>query len=203
MKKLLNKKVLIILSIVTLLFLIFSLFYKPRPPLPKLLSSLPTQGSQKVLVTDVIQLKFDEGVDPSLLTANSNPPEDWSLQTGNDSTIAVAKSKQLLRVETAYSLSILYGGQLVSTLNFKTIPQQGDPRYTQQVIQEMARDYPLAKFIPYDTPLYRVVYSAPMTLEITLKSPTISRAQAISDIKSWVTSIGGDASAHQYVIAKP
>jgi methionine-rich copper-binding protein CopC len=201
MKKLLNKKFFTILSVIVFIFLIFSLFYKPKPALPKIISSLPSANSTSVLVTDPIQLKFDQPVDPSLLTVSSNPPEVWAIQSGDDNTIATLKSKQYLRAETPYSLSILYHNQPTFTLNFKTIPQQGDPRYTQGVLQEMSHDYPLAKFTPYETTQYLVVYSSPMTLEITLKSPNIPHDQAISDIRAWVTSVGGDATAHQYVIA--
>lgn len=200
MKKFLNKKILIILSIITLIILIFSLFYKSKLPSPQLLSSSPTSNSQRVSLTGSIQLKFDQNIDLARLTVTSNPPEDWSIQSGDDNSLIILRSKQYLRVETEYFLSILYDKQLISTLNFRTTPQQGDPRYTQQVLQEMARDYPLSVKLPYSTSQYRVVYSAPLTLEITIKNPNLTSAQAISEIKSWVTSVGGDAGAHKYVI---
>lgn len=200
MKKYLNRKNIIIFSIVTLIALIFSLFYKPKPPLPQLISSSPISNAQRVSLTDSIQLKFDQDIDSTRLVIKSSPPEDWSIQVGNDNSTIILKSKKYLQVETSYSLSILYGDKSVSTLNFKTIPQQGDPRYTQGVLKEMDRDYPLAVKLPYNTPSYRVVYSAPLTLEITLKNQNISSATAIGDIKAWVTQNGGDASSHKYVI---
>ncbi len=66
---------------------------------------------------------------------------------------------------------------------------------------ELARDYPLAQKLPYSTPDYRVVYSSPMTLEITLKNSNLTSVEVIDEIKSWVTKNGGDVANHKYVIA--
>jgi len=201
MKKLLNKKNLIVLAIIAIGFFIFSILYKPEPPLPQLLLSSPAEGSARASLTDPIQLKFDQELDPTLITVTSIPIEEWSVQSGDNKFVIILKSKQYLHVETKYILNILYNKQQVSTLNFKTIAQQGDPRYTQEVLKEMDRDYPLATKLPYNTDLYRVVYSAPMTLEISIKNENILPEKAFSEIRAWVTSVGGDASAHKYVIS--
>ncbi len=201
MKKLLSKKYIIVLGVFALLFFIFSLFYKPIKPFPTLLSSLPNQDAQKVSLTDPVRLKFDQAIDPNLLTISSAPAEEWSIQAGDDKSIVVLKSKKYFHVETKYSVSISYKNELITTLNFKTIAQQGDPRYTQEVINEMGRDFPLGKFTPYNTDLYRVVYSGPMILEITIKNPNITPEKAFSEIRTWVTSVGGDSNAHKYVIS--
>lgn len=201
MNKYLNKKTLTIFSLITGVILIISLFYKPAAPTPELLLSSPTQNSQKVSLTDPLQLKFDQKIDESLLSITSDPQESWTIQTSGDGSLVTLRSKQYLRVETKYTLHITYSGRPIYTLNFKTIPQQGDPRYTQEVLQEMDRDYPLSTKLPYNTESYRVVYSSPMTLEITLKNDDISSTDAISEIKSWVTKNGGDSLSHKYVIA--
>jgi hypothetical protein len=201
MKKLLTKKYIIILGIIAFLFLIFSLIYKPIEPLPQLLTSLPAQDSQKVSLTDPVRLKFDQEVDPSLLTITSTPTEEWFIQAGDDKSIIILKSKQYFHVETKYVINISYKNEPISTLNFKTIAQQGDPRYTQEVLSEMDRDYPIAVKLPYTSNLYRVIYSAPMTLEISIKNDNILPEKAFSDIRAWVTSVGGDADAHKYVIS--
>jgi hypothetical protein len=133
---------------------------------------------------------------------SSVPEENWNVSQTDTQTLSLGHS-QYLKSNTSYLINIIYKTKPLTSLAFITAGGQADPRYYQQVQADLSSKYPLATYTPYDTPLYRVVYSAPMTLEITLKSPTISRAQAISDIKSWVTSIGGDASSHQYVIAKP
>lgn len=201
MKNLLNKKNIIILAVIAVVFLIFSLFYKPKQPLPQLLLSSPTEGSARASLTDPIQLKFDQELDLTLLTVTSTPIEEWSIQPGDNKFVVILKSKQYLHVETKYALNINYNKQPITTLNFKTIAQQGDPRYTQEVLNEMARDYPIAVKLPYSTDLYRVVYSAPMILEITIKNENILPEKAFSEIRAWVTSVGGDADAHKYVIS--
>ncbi len=201
MKKFLTKKNIIILAIIAIVFLIFSLFYKPAEPLPQITSTIPAQNSQKVSLTAPVRLKFDQKIDPSLITITSTPTEEWSIQNSEDMSIIYLKSKQYFHVGTEYSLSVSYNNQPISTLNFKTIAQQGDPRYTQEVLREMDRDYPLATKLPYNTDLYRVVYSAPMVLEITIKNPNITPEKAFSEIRAWVTSVGGDANAHKYVVS--
>lgn len=201
MKNLLNKKNIIILAIIAIILLMFSLLYKPKQPLPKILLSSPAEGSDRASLTEPIQLKFDQEIDPTLFTVTSTPTEEWTIEPGDSKFVITLKSKQYLRVETKYSLSVAYNNQAVSTLNFKTIPQQGDPRYTQGVLKEMDRDYPIAQKLPYNSTLYRVIYSAPMTLEITIKNENITSEKAFSDIRTWVTSVGGDASAHKYVIS--
>lgn len=195
-----HKKFLVIFTVITIGVFIASLIYRPQAPEPELLMSIPTQNAQKVSLTNPIQLKFDQKIDPSLLAINSEPSEVWSTQIEGDGSLLTLKSKQLLRVETKYSLHIAYQNQPLYTLNFKTLPQQGDPRYTQEVLLEMDRDYPLSTKLPYTTNSYRVVYSAPMTLEISLKNTDLSSADAISEIKSWVTKNGGDSMAHKYIV---
>ena len=202
MKKILNKKFIIFLSIISLTFLIFSLIYKPQTPSPQLLISSPTQNARSSSLTDPIQLKFDQPIDPSLLTISSIPAESWSIESGLDNNSITLKSKQYLRVDTNYSLSIVYKNIQITTLNFKTMTQQGDPRYTQEVLSELERDYPLAAKTPLTTSQYRVVYSSPMTLEITLKNSNLTSAEVIDEVKSWVTKNGGDSIAHKYVIAR-
>lgn len=203
MNKFLTPKILITFAIIVFVVLIIALFYKPATPLPQVLSSIPTPNAKKVNLVDPLKIKFDQNVDPSRITITSTPSEEWSITHGDDNSTIILKSKQFLRVETNYSLAILYDAKPISTLNFQTIAQQGDPRYTQGVLQDMARDYPLSTKLPYDTSLYHVVYASPLTLEITIKNKNVSSLKAIDDIKSWVKSLGADPSTHQYAIATP
>jgi len=203
MKKYINTKNLIILSIIAGFFTIISIIYQPKIDPPKLILSSPTQNFQKMSVTEPILLKFDKMVDPSLITIKSTPEEVWQLLNSNDPYTASFKSVQYLHVDTIYSLAIMYEDQLLTTLDFKTIPQQGDPRYTQEVLKEMDRDYPLAQKLPLKTAQYRVVYSSPLTLEITLINPNFTSEEIIEEVKSWVTQNGGDVVVHKFVIAAP
>ncbi len=116
--------------------------------------------------------------------------------------LAIAiRSKQYLRVDQQYTLNLSYNGDLIYTLSFKTLRQQSDPRYVQEVNNEMARDYPLATKLPYESPVFTIRYSSPLTLEITVKNPNLTTQEIIDEVKVWVTQNGGDTSAHKYVIA--
>lgn len=203
MKKYINTKNLIILSIITGFFTIISIIYQPKIDPPKLILSSPTQNFQKMSVTEPVLLKFDKMVDPSLITIKSTPEEVWQLLNSNDLNTASFKSVQYLHADTKYSLAIMYEDQLLTNLDFKTIPQQGDPRYTQEVLKEMDRDYPLAQKLPLKTPQYRVVYSSPLTLEITLINPNFTSEEIIEEVKAWVTQNGGDVASHKFTIATP
>lgn len=200
MKLLSNKKFLLFLGLLTFIVFIFSLFYKPPTPLPAVIQSSPTQNSNKVNYFDTLTLRFNQAIDPSLITISSTPAEDWSIDSVSGDTVSL-KSKQYFQVDTSYVVNISYKNQLIYTLSFKTTHQQSDPRYAQEVMNEIKRDYPLAVKTPYETTDYSVAYSKPLTLEITLKNSTIKASDVISEVKSWVTKNGGDSLAHQYTIA--
>lgn len=202
-KKIFTPKVLIISSFFILVFFLISLFYRPVSPLPLIISSDPANNAQSVISPDTIKLKFDQNLDISLLRVESSPPEDWSIQSGLDPTLVILKSKQYFHADTLYSISLFYNEKQLPPLTFKTIHQQGDPRYTRQVLTDMERDYPLAQKLPLKTPQYRVVYSAPMTLEITILNPNLTSSEVVDDIKTWVIQNGGNAATHKYVVATP
>lgn len=201
MKKLLSKKNIIILAGISLITLVVSLIYRPGTPLPQLLSSTPTENALNVSVTNALLLKFDSAIDTERIKVISNPPEEWVIQNGINPKIVSLKSKQFLYADSQYTLTITYGDELLTTLNFKTIPQQGDPRYTQSVLLEMENDYPLAVKLPHIESNYRLIYSAPLTIEITSKNPNLTSQELIDEVKTWVTQNGVDASTHKYVIA--
>ena len=202
MKQFFRKKTIFILLAVTLVVVVVSLFYRPVNPLPNIISTSLTTSSTKVNYFDPLRLKFDQSINPSLLSIKSVPEESWSVTSAiGDPTSIVLDHAQYFRVNTDYSLTIFYNNQQIHVLKFRTTPQQSDPRYVQEVNKEMARDYPLATKVPYENNDIKIVYSAPMTLEITIKNGSISSQAATEEVKSWVTSVGGDAATHKYVIA--
>lgn len=200
MKILTNKKFIIFLGLVTLVIFITSLFYKPTPPLPEVTQSVPTPNATKVNHFDTINLQFNQTIDPSLISVSSTPQEEWIVSSTDKDTISL-KPKQYFHVDTTYVVNVSYSQQLVYSLNFKTAHQQSDPRYAQEVVSEIKRDYPLAVKTPYETDNYSVIYSTPLTLEITLKNNNLGPSDIIAEVKAWVTKNGGDPIAHKYVIA--
>lgn len=200
MQLLLNKKFLIALALLALLTTILSLVLKPRDVVPKVVSSSPANGSTNVTHFDSIEFVFDHPLDQELVLAQSIPAEDWVV-TPSGTNVVVLRPKKYLRVDTPYSLSLRYAGEEIYSLSFKTIPQQSDPRYAQQVVEDLRRDYPLAHIVPHETPLYRIVYTSPLALEITIINQNLTSQEIIAEVKSWVSQNGGDASSHKYTIA--
>lgn len=181
--------------------LLFSLLYKPAKPLPVVLESKPSSGSTKVNYFDQIFIKLDQIVDQTLIKAVSIPEENWSINT--EGATIVLKSQQFLRVATEYTLNILYQDKTVYSLKFKTLPQQSDPRYAQEVGIEMKKDYPLSAKLPFENSNFYIVYLSPLTIEITIKNSDLSAGEALEEVKSWVTKSGGDVASHKFVIATP
>ena len=200
--KLINYKTLLAFGIITLLLASIAIFYKPKLKLPTVITSIPTTNSTKVNYFDSIGLQFDQAIDSNLVTAQSTPEEIWSIQNVDKDKISLS-SKQYLRVDTQYKLEIFYNKKLVYILNFKTIPQQSDPRYAQEVMNTISRDYPLSTKTPFENSNFKAVYSEPLTLEITIKNKDFLPSDAILETKEWVTQNGGDVSSHKFTIATP
>ncbi|MEI8232386.1 MAG: Ig-like domain-containing protein [bacterium] len=198
-KILTNKKFLIALAIIAIIALFFS-FLPKRVITPTLLSSIPVDKATKVSVFEPLSFTFDQNLLPNLVTINSIPEESWDIEQEGPNKI-ILNHKKFLIVNQSYVVSVYYNKKLASTITFTTKAEQNDPRYLQTVQTTMDRDYPIAVKLPYSTDSYRVVYSAPMILEISLKNENITPEKAFSDIRAWVTSVGGDASAHKYIIS--
>lgn len=167
--------------------------------MPKIISTTPPNNSQNVSSVEPIVFFFDIPVETSKLTIKSQPEANWQL-TQTAENVITAKSTKYLSYSKEYFFEIIYSTNKIGALNFKTAAGQGDPQFYQEVKDVMSRDYPLAEKFPYLTDNYKVVYSAPLELEIRLKANTLSEQEAIDAIKSYVTKNGGDASVHKYVV---
>ena len=198
----LNKKFLIFLAILALVATIVSILISlfKQPPLPQIISSSPSQNALKADVFAPLTIQFDQDVLISDLTIASNPTESWNPKQLSPTSLEL-DHEFALHPSTKYELTLVWKSKSLAPLTFTTQASQGDPRLVQTLTAELNRDYPLAKQTPYDTTTYYAVYSAPMTLEITIKNPAITPEKAFSDIRAWVTSEGGDATAHKYVIS--
>lgn len=195
-----NRKFLITLAIITLSTFIISLVLKPSAPLPEVIKTSPIDRSTKVNYFDKISYVFNSDLDPNLLTLTSIPEENWQKSPKNTREV-IFNSAQYLQVNTQYILTLSYNQTPIHTLTFTTIPQQSDPRYVQEVNNEIKRDYPLAVKTPYDAPGFSVVYSKPLTLEITLKESVDERSEIINAVRDWVKENGLDPDSHTYTFS--
>lgn len=164
----------------------------------KISSSIPANESSGFSVFDTVSLTFNQDIDPDSIKIFSEPSETWSVHQISQNSVEL-EHKLYLRVATKYKIVISYDDKNIGTLNFETASEQNDPRLLQSLQSEMDKNYPLAKETPYETSDYRVVYSAPLTLDIYIKS-NISTQEATLKIQSWVRQNGIDPSTHKYTI---
>lgn len=195
-----NKKILIGFSVFTLLVFIVSLILKPATPLPEVTKTSPVERSTKVNYFDPISFTFNQDIDPNLLKLTSIPEESWMIKPINTRSVSYS-SVQYFQVNTQYTLTLHYNNEPIYTLTFTTLPQQSDPRYVQEVNNELKRDYPLAVKTPLDRPGFSVVYKSPLTLEITLKEGIEERSEIINAVRDWVKENGLDPDSHTYTFS--
>lgn len=189
-----------ILIVVGLLSFIFLLIGKKYPSLPRVTSFSPNDNSQSIDLRAVPTYQVDISPTLSDFTLTSTPNVNFTLSLPSPNTL-LANHSLAFQPATTYTLTLSWQGHILQTHTLTTIKSQEDPLLIQNMNDELARDYPLAQKLPYNIPSYRLVYSAPMTLEITLKNPNLTSAEVIDEVKSWVTSVGGNADAHKYVIS--
>lgn len=161
--------------------------------------SVPTNGSSKVSVFDPITITFNQKIDPKNIIVTSDPSEDWTISQDVSNSIKINHGLYL-RVATTYKLTIVQNNNtVVGTLNFETAQEQNDPRQLQNLQSQLNKSYPLASLTPYETSDYKVVYSAPLTLQINIKS-SIEKQEAISEVQAWVKSNGVEPLTHKYIV---
>lgn len=163
------------------------------------MNTIPSNGNIRLGIMSQIDLIFDSQLEKSDFSVTSSPSIDWKVSL-KDQKIITLSHKEPLTPTTKYQISVLWKNENIAVLNFTTEPTQTDYTLIENIKNDIASNYPLASHIPYETNLYQVVYSAPMTLEITMKTSVVSDSQAISQVKSWVSSQGGDSGAHKYVV---
>lgn len=202
-------KIIIALSAVIIMGLIFYLALRSKkvnqPTAPvnlEITNSTPANGANSVGVADPILITFNQPTDYLTITVTSDPSEEWSISQASPSSVKIAH-KLYLRVATNYTLTILQHGNPVGKLVFKTANEQNDPRFLQNIQTENGKKYPLLSLTPYETLDYKVVYTAPLTLEIELKNNNVTSQDAITQVQSWVKSNGIDPSTHKYTVTSP
>lgn len=171
----------------------------PINPLESI-GSIPTNNASGVSLFDPIVITFNQRVEPQNISITSEPQEDWTLSQ-NVSNILTVNHNLALRVATPYKLTIKQNNNVVGILSFETAHEQNDPRMLQLLDQEFEKNYPLASLVPYETNDFKVVYSAPLTFNIQIKS-SITTQDVISQVQSWVETNGINYTTHKYNIVK-
>ncbi len=199
-QKLIFIAVIIIVLILGVIFIYTSQKKNAAVTLPlTILGTTPQEGSSQVSPFDSVTITFNQRVNPQEISVTSTPSENWSVSQ-NISNILTITHGEYLRVATPYTLTIMQDNKTIGTLKFETAHEQNDPRLLQTLQSELDQKYPLASLTPYETSDYKVVYSAPLTFEIQIKS-SIQPQDAISQVKEWVKSNGVDPATHKYIIS--
>lgn len=185
--------------ILAIIYVIALIFFKLNPPIPRLITSSPTDQAKNVALATIPAFEFDKSIDLADVAVISSPKTSWTL-TQTKSTTIIASHSPDFQPATEYTLSLTWKNKPLTSLVFTTLKSQVDPLLLQSMKDELARDYPLARFTPYKTNNYRVVYSAPMTFEISLKNANLKSSEAIDEVKAWVTRNGGDVSTHKFTV---
>jgi len=201
---LLNKKFLIFLAILAIGTLLFALLssQKNLHQLPQITSSNPAADSVEADIFTPIIIQFDKSILADDFSLLSSPKESWILKQDTQNSLVISHSLAL-HPSTKYDLTFSWKGDPLPTLSFTTHSSQGDPRLVQTLTQELNRDYPLASLTPHEGFGFSVVYSAPLTLEITITNSLVDQADAIAATKDWVKGQGLVSSTHQYIITSP
>jgi hypothetical protein len=198
-----NTKTRLALGLIVLLVIInvvLSIYRSVAPPQPSLSSINPPSTTTNIDLNQNMTFAFKVPVEAADLTISSTPNLSWKLSQINANTISATHSPDF-QPSTTYTINLVWKSLPYPPISLTTVKSQTDPQLIQNMKDELARDYPLAQKLPYNTDAYRVVYSSPLTLEIALKDKSYSKADAISEMKLWVTKSGGDSLAHKYIIA--
>jgi hypothetical protein len=194
-----NKKILAITILVATVIAGLLLLTNRTVALPKIVASAPAAGSTTGDIFKPVIVQFDIPVMAADINISSSPEEIWTIKQESPNSIALLH-QEIFHPATFYVVNLSWQARPLPSLSFTTQAAQGDPRLVQKLTDELNRDYPLAKLTPHETPLYRVVYTAPMTLEIELINLNITSQEAIGEVKAWVRSQGGDVDVHKYTV---
>lgn len=181
-----------------IIILVYSLI-RPSLITPTLLESDPPNNFNKLSTINPIQLEFRDEVINTDFKITSVPEVNWQVNQVYDRVISLSHEKQLTPSKP-YLLKIIWKNKEVTTLSYKTEDTQQDYELIKNVKEEIAKNYPLAKLMPYDTLGYSLVYTGPLTLEITLKNPNLKSQEVIDEVKGWVSANGANAEAHKYFV---
>ncbi len=193
-----HKKLILYLGLgfIALFLFLLNLYSRHQPP--KLVATLPEPDSTKVSLNAPITLIFSKPITTKEINLRSFPEEQFKVTQTKPNQLTFTHQLAFYQ-NRAYIINIYYHQELIYTLHFTTIKSQNDPRQIQLLELKTKQEYPLAKYTPYETNQFEVVYTAPKTLQITLKQPKLNRNLILNQVRQWVKNHGQDPSSHQYV----
>lgn len=198
-----NQKIKIALIIVGVLILfnvVVAINNTLFPSLPPISSTSPSNNATKIVLNQPVVISFKKPIQVTDFLFTSDPSLSWDLTQTSANTITASHSLDF-QPSSTYALNLTWKNRAYSPIIFTTMVSQVDPLFIKQTNDELARDYPLAQKFPYETPGFRIVYSAPLTLEISLKNKNITDEEAFAYARQYVKDNGLDPSTHKYIIS--
>jgi len=194
------KIALIVVGVLIFLNIIVSIIRTLFPGLPPITSVSPPHNANKIVLNQPVVINFKQSIQVADFSLTSEPSLSWDIAQTNANTITFIHSLDF-QPSFTYTLNLTWKNKSYPPIVFTTMASQVDPLFIKQTNDELARDYPLAQKLPVETPGYRIVYSAPMTLEVSLKKSTITQEEALGYARDWVKEQGMEPSTHKYVVS--
>lgn len=76
--------------------------------------------------------------------------------------------------------------------------ERGDPNFEKSISENLFKQFPLLKNIPYKTSEFKVIYSKPLQLTVELQ-PNVSTQSAEIKVLNWIQSKGINPSTHEII----
>jgi len=163
--------------------------------------SIPRNGEINVSLSPTIKLTFNQKI----------PSDNWQITSIPEFAFKVITNKNILEIQPEISLkpstqySLSFENQKIKKfsylLSFTTLtvtaPSEtglGDPNFYRQIEKDVTDNYPLLKYIPFETKDWWITYQGKLKLKVTLKKDTPALRQEVLD---WIKSKNVDPSTHQ------
>ncbi|MGB9637463.1 MAG: Ig-like domain-containing protein, partial [Microgenomates group bacterium] len=163
--------------------------------------STPKNGETNVSLSPRITLTFNQKIPSDNWQIISSP--EFSFKINIKQNVLEIQPEVSLKPSTQYSLS--FKNQKIKTfsflLSFTTLSVapssetgRGDPHFYRQIEKDVNENYPLLKYIPFETKNWWITYRGPLKLQVTFKKDTPALRQEVLD---WIRSKGIDPGTHQ------
>ncbi len=75
--------------------------------------------------------------------------------------------------------------------------ERGDPQAVRQTLEEISRDYPLIRYLPFSNQDFAINYSGPRQLTVKIKGAPAARVK--DEVLRWLTNHGYQPASHEII----
>lgn len=193
----------IILSFIATVLLAANFLLVPRQPALKVISVFPENQVSNISVQPKIKIEFNRPLkNEKEVIYSLNPPLDLAATFENDQKTLVLIPQGPLDTNTSYTLEIKNSqNALLWHSTFTTENLQGSPQVPYESEKYTQENYPLLKYLPYETDNFWITYSGPLTLKVVIKKGTKETLAPV--VNDWIKSHGVNPQTHQIIWSTP